>query len=644
MDFDAFDRRASKTESSVLNGKSDRNKLIMRATVRLGPSGERASVEKSGFMRVFAPIDNMRKGIATACSGPFLLWAVRISSSLACASIILLASPTCALAQQSEWELKPIEELLPSSQYPLTKYAAAQEKQINGGTFSLWNTPGNGAQIIDHAVAPAELAEPAIEEEMPRPSFLNSAEPQLSITEELSRLKQRVNELETSKTANEDAVRTIIGQSFAARSSNITDAVTFGGTLETLTFWQEDFNGVAESDIKLDTFELDFEVHMNTWSRASLVLEYFDGSDFLFPTNEGDEVGVDRLTVRRGFITIGDTTRFPLFVTSGRDVIPFGISTGDPVTDVLTITDPLTVEVFETKEDFLLFGFEAPVPPPPAPVSSGSPPAPAPPRPLLFNPLGRMIATSLCPYCGPPPLPTKKYTWPPAQCVAPYSGAIYFYNGDTTPHIDAENHIQQMGGTLGYRAKGIYPISPVPWSLQANVDVNSSVFDSNFLQHEYRHFLDQIGFVPGMAAHVRTSMGPVGLVLEWNGAIHSADFTDDAGNPVSITPQAWQVAINYQFDWNPSVENIGAQGTYLAVGYSQSSDLAGVTRIVDPLNPVALRTGNVPERRFSIGIGEWILDGMRIAIEYSRVFDYSTDEGGTGNGANAYLMQWTYEF
>src|SRR5207237_302039 len=104
-------------------------------------------------------------------------------------------------------------------------------------------------------------------------------------------------------------------QSFAERASNISDSVSFGGTLETLTFWQDDFNHVSESDIRLDTAELDFDIQMNTWSRAALYLEYFDGHDFLFTTNAGDEVGVDRFIVRRGIITIGDTTRYPVFIT-----------------------------------------------------------------------------------------------------------------------------------------------------------------------------------------------------------------------------------------------------------------------------------------------------------------------------------------
>ena len=80
------------------------------------------------------------------------------------------------------------------------------------------------------------------------------------------------------------------------------------------------------------------------------------------------------------------------------------------------------------------------------------------------------------------------------------------------------------------------------------------------------------------------------------------------------------------------------------MGYSESQDLAGVTRIVDPLAPVPLRVGFVPERRFSMGIGEWVLDGLRVAVEYSHVVDYGEDDGGTGNSANGYFMQMTYEW
>jgi hypothetical protein len=509
-------------------------------------------------------------------------------------------------------------------------------------------------RMADWAITPAEFAQSEAEnppqlpaylnpaENVPKPAFLEGQNPDQSIANQLDQLAQRMDALEKTKIAQEDATRAIIRKSFAERASNITDTVSFGGTLETLTFWQSNFDETTESDIRLDTAELDFDIQMNTWSHAALYIEYDQGTDLLFPTTTGEEVGVDRFIVRRGIITIGNVEKYPVYITTGRDTVPFGISTGDPVADVLTIVDPLTVEVFETREDFLMFGFELPTPPPPAPVSAYSRP-PVAPKPILFNPLARGIVRAVCPYCGPLEKP-KTPAATPYTCVAPFVGAIYFYNGNTLEGVNDSNQIEQMGGTLGYRAKGMVGSNQIPWTVQANVDVNSSVFDSNFLQLEYRHFLDQIGFVPGMAAHMRSSFGPYGLILEWNGAISDANFTDDAGNPVSIRPSAWQVSLNYQFDWNPTVEVIGAQGTYLALAYSESQDLYGVTRIVDPLNPAPDRVGTVPERRFSIGIGEWVLDGCRVAFEYSHAIDYGTNEGGTGNSADAVLMQWTYEF
>jgi hypothetical protein len=501
---------------------------------------------------------------------------------------------------------------------------------------------GWGDDTVTTAVAQEELPEATGEAQ--QPSFLDTDTSDWSVTEQLRGLEQRMTELEATRTANEDAIRTIINQSFANRGSNITDAVVFGGTLETLTFWQEDFDGVAESDIVLDTAELDFEIAVNSWTLGSIVIEYFDGQDFAFPTNQDDEAFVDRLNVRQAWITVGDTARYPLFMTVGRDVVPFGISTGDPVTDVLTIVDPLTVEVFETTEDFVLIGAAWPTPPPPPPLAPNAPPGLLPPQPLLINPLVRRTATRVCNYCGPYDKPPALPPAPVPVCLPPYYGAIYFYNGDTVEGPLEEDHIEHMGGTLGYQTRGVFRRG-IPWTLDADVDVNSSVFDSDFLQFEYRHFLEQIGFVPGMAAHVKSNIGPVALVLEWNGALTSAEFVDDEGNLIDIQPGAWQVSLGYQFDWNPQVEIIGLQGTYLAMSYSESTDLAGVTDFVgDPLAPTPLRVGFVPERRFSVGVGEWVLDGLRVAVEYSHIIDYEEDEGGTGNSANGFFWQMTYEW
>ena len=192
------------------------------------------------------------------------------------------------------------------------------------------------------------------------------------------------------------------------------------------------------------------------------------------------------------------------------------------------------------------------------------------------------------------------------------------------------------------------------------VNYTSSVFDSRFLEFEYFGFLDQIGYVPGMAAHVSSAFGPLSLIVEWNGALNNATFENPIKNEmgeiehelIDITPSAWQVSLGYQFDWNPSVIEVGAQGTYFAIGYSESYDLPGFTRDIDlrPIfEPETIRFGSIPKKRFVVGMGEWVLDGLRVAFEYSRVVDYPKREGstgtvGTGNSADAVLGVVTYEW
>lgn len=554
------------------------------------------------------------------------------------------------------------------AELPIVAPAAVDATFAESFAVAVSSTPmADGGQVGDlhgtdnRRIAPARFAQLNGDQQIPRPSYLDpdsqpdavppepsyleSDEENLTVEEHLERLRQRVFELETAQTGHEDATRSIIRQSFAEQGSNINDYVIFGGTIETLTFWARDFDDVAESDIVLDTAELDFEIQVNPWTLGSLVIEYEDGGQFSFLTDEDDAVFVDRFNVRQAIITVGDIANYPPYATFGRAVVPFGISTGDPVADVLTITDPLTVEVFETHEDFVMLGFVYPVCCPP-PLDPNAPPGPPPVQGMLINPLVRRVATSLFSYCPctPPPKPPTPLPWMPT-CTSPFSTAIYFYNGETIDGI-GEDHIEHIGGTMGYFTRGVLPYRCLPWSLDLDVDVTSSVFDSDFLQHEYRAFLDQIGYVPGMAAHAKVSVGPTAYIVEWNGALIDAEFVDEAAVPVThnIRPQAWQISFAYQFGWHRLVEVIGAQGTYFTMGYSESQDLSGATRAVgDPLAPTLLRVGNVAERRISVGMGEWVMPGVRVALEYSHEWDY--DEGlGTGNGADGVFWQMTYEW
>src|SRR6185436_6243048 len=129
-------------------------------------------------------------------------------------------------------------------------------------------------------------------------------------------------------------------------------------------------------------------------------------------------------------------------------------------------------------------------------------------------------------------------------------------------------------------------------AIDFNVDFNSSVFESRFLESEYRGFLDEIGLVPGMASSLKTKLGPVGFVAEWNGATKKATVVDDRNRTREMSPRAWQVGAIYQLGWNSGVEQLGAQGTYVAADYSETLDFQGITAIPAGL---ALRVGSLPQ-------------------------------------------------
>jgi hypothetical protein len=460
------------------------------------------------------------------------------------------------------------------------------------------------------------------------------------------RLEQRVTDLESAKIAQEDAVRSIVRDTFSKLGSNINQSVSLGGVLEVVASRTRDFAGESRDMVGLGTAELVFEVQANPWTLGNLTVQYTDGTNVLFPTTNGFQSGVDRFTLDQGFITVGNTQRFPAFVNAGRVVLPFGISTGHPVADVLSSENPLTIEAFETKKTALGFGLEFPTPAP----GPAAPPVVVPPvRPLALNPFIGSAARRLG-YQPLPARPTPLLPGTPAPAPPPFHAALYFYQGDTIrAGASAPRLADHYNVSAGYRAGGhcgraydaLRDSYLCPWSLAVDVSYNSSVFDSQFLEAEYRPFFSQIGLVRGMALSVKSTLGAMSLVGEWNGALRRASFVDDVRNRISIRPAAWQVSLGYQFGWNPWVEEIGAQGTYIAIGYSKSRDLMGVTRVV---NGEPARVGFVPSKRLILTAGEWVADGLRLAIEYSRNWDYEVHEGGTGKSADGLFTTLTYSF
>jgi hypothetical protein len=456
-------------------------------------------------------------------------------------------------------------------------------------------------------------------------------------------LERRVKELEAAQTAQEEATRAIIRDATSSLGSKINQAVTFGGDFEVLAGRFRGSSGTSESLIELSTAEIDFEIQVNDWTLGSLIFEYTDGTTTLLQTIRG-QAGVDRVNIDTAFLTIGNLQRFPLSGTFGRLIVPFGISTGDPVADVLTLEDPLTIEVFEMRETAAQIDIGFPTPP----LTPATPPV-VPPRvkPRVINPLFKLIGKGLG-YDPPPRRPVQPTPVTPTPAPPLFNVGFVAFQGNTFTRSGTEGGFH-YGATAGFRKKWDcdrpyderpgdgWPRLSCPWSIDVDVDFNNSVFDSRFLEFEYESYLPQIGSVPGMASSVKATVGALSLVAEWNGAVQEATFVDESGTLIRMTPRAWQVSVGYQFDWNPWVEAIGAQGNYIAASYSVSDDLAGVTLLGE-------RVGFAPRRRFSLAAGEWVMDSLRLAVEYSYNLDYSPSQGGTGTSVDGISLMITYSW
>lgn len=451
-------------------------------------------------------------------------------------------------------------------------------------------------------------------------------------------LEQRVKELESAKIAQEGAVRSIIQDTIAIRGPKINEAASLGGTVSAGVGRESDFSGTRNSTLGLTAIDLEFEIKMSDWATAHVKIDSIDGKGTQFQTQAGGFQGIDRLAVDTGFIVLGNQQKFPPLLSLGRMILPFGTSTGHPVTDALSVASALTVDGFEMRHNAIGLNFGFPTPQ----LRPRAPPVTAPlVRPQVLFPvldeLGRRLG-----YSPPPERPAKLSPLGEDSTLPPYSVGVYLYDG-LTPGGNGKH----VGATVGYRAKGhcgrryedISGISLCPWAVDVTLSYNSSIFNSQFLETEYDAFLPQIGRIPGVAASMRSVLGPFSLVAEWNSATREARFRDDAGTNIVMKPSAWQVSLGYQLGWNPWVKEIGAQGSYVSLAYSRSSDFFGVRKLVDVANT---RVGFLPKERMMFTFGEWIVEGVRFALEYSHNRDYAISQGGTGRTANGISALLTY--
>ena len=475
-----------------------------------------------------------------------------------------------------------------------------------------------------------------LEAQRPKAPTSANAAPPSTDSRQAERLVQRLDDLESNRIAQESAVRSIIRDAISTRGSKINEAAALGGTLSVELGQQTDFEGRRKRLYGLAAADFELELALNDWSTGHIKLEYIqDTSQGPATASSG---AVDRLSVDTAYISLGNVQRFPAVLSLGRMVLPFGTSTGHPVTDVLSLGSPLTVEAFELRQDAVSLTWSWPTP------------TLAPPLPPVFAPpvVGRWVSPLVARlgqrlgYAS-PPAPVKPLS--PVQfnpVPPPLHAGVYFFGG-TTPGPQ----LSRWGAMAGFRAKGhcgqtyeqLRDSQGCPWALSIDLAYNSAIFNSRFLQAERADVFDKVGNVPGLSLSSKATLGPYALVGEWNGATRTASLRSATGQALSLRPMAWQVSLGYQLGWHPWVQEIGAQGSYLALGYSRTSSLQSLSTLVAG---VPVQMAGLPRQRLLLTAGEWVQDGLRLVLEYSREWDYSISDGGTGLRSHGWTTSLTY--
>jgi len=235
-----------------------------------------------------------------------------------------------------------------------------------------------------------------------------------------------------------------------ARAKVLWERIELGGALEAEAVRRRDYDGGTSSDLLLKTAEFDFAVKVVDWAIAVLAAEW--------------DPDADKITLNEALITLGKLRKFPLLLQIGRTTVPFGISTGTTVAarleDVLTISDPLSKVVFESKQDHLL---------------------------LRFRLRGLM------------------------------AGA-YVFNGKTNRRgPDEGKHLDHWGATVGFAEKR------GDLAYMANLYFIDSVFDSESLFSAFPE-ARYANYIPGVAAVVRLAWGGFSLASEYNTATDYLEF------------------------------------------------------------------------------------------------------------------------
>jgi hypothetical protein len=248
-----------------------------------------------------------------------------------------------------------------------------------------------------------------------------------------------------------------------------------------------------ESDAALATMELGLDAAVN---------DYVSGH-FLLLWEEDDTEPVD---LDEGFLTLTGGPDCPASVSAGKMYVPFGRFESH------MISDPLTLELAETRESAVMLGVE----------EKG------------------------------------------------FYGSVYLFNGDAD-EFDEDSHVDNYGAQAGF-AMATEAFDLDIGGSYINTITDSDGWEGLFddLEDERGVGVELDDYVGGLGAHAILNTGPFMFIVEYITALAEADFVNRKDGSTLATVDeisAWNAELGYFFD-------LGGKPATAAVGY-QGSDDAG---------------------------------------------------------------------
>ncbi|HID53124.1 MAG TPA: LbtU family siderophore porin [Anaerolineae bacterium] len=285
--------------------------------------------------------------------------------------------------------------------------------------------------------------------------FSSAVADEQELRQEILNLKHKVERLEKSRIPlAEDRKDETETQWF--------ENITLSGLVEVEASYADTPEG-RESDLIVATVELGIDAQLTDWVNAHVLFLYEDG--------------MDHPEVDEALITIANLDKSPWLLATGRMYLPFGNFKSNMV------SDPLTLEIGETREEAVQVGYFA----------------------------------------------------------DNFYASAFLFNGDANE--DGSSHIDDFGFNLGWA----HQASDEHLGYGVGASWTSNLADSDSLQETITDPDDLRDKVSGIGLHGQLEMGPLVLIAEYLSATESFDVTDLAFDGDGAKPQSWNLEAGWRF-------------------------------------------------------------------------------------------------